>query len=181
MEYEGFEVDCRIRDTEGFRGTVRYIGPIAAAKVKTDVWLGVEWDNNSRGKHNGSCADENGRLHRYFECPQGAGSFIKPNKLRKLKSFIDALKEKYVELDAPEIMTDSKVPDAFVMTSKGNQKSIEFVGEKKIRKWQQLSVVNKVAIRNEDISCIGSEIFELAGHFIEIDLQDNLIFKWSEV
>ena len=68
-----------------------------------------------------------------------------------------------------------------MVTSKGHQKSIEFVGEKKIRKWQQLSVVDKVAIRNENISTIGESIFQLAGHFKEIDLQDNLIYKWSEV
>lgn len=179
---ERFEIDCRVRDTEGYRGTVRYIGPVAAAKNKSEIWLGVEWDNlGTRGKHDGSCIDENGKLHRYFECPQNSGSFVKTNKLRNPQSFIEALRVKYVEMEAPEIMIDCKVPDAFVMTSKGNQKSIEFVGEKKIRKWQQLSVVNKVAIRDEDISSIGLEIFDLAGHFTEIDLQDNLLYKWSEI
>ena len=51
---EGFEVDCRIRDSDGYRGTVRYIGPVAAAKSKEEIWLGVEWDKQGRGKHDGS-------------------------------------------------------------------------------------------------------------------------------
>ena len=30
----------RVQDLEGFRGTIRYIGPVAAAKNHDDVWLG---------------------------------------------------------------------------------------------------------------------------------------------
>lgn len=36
----GFEIGSRVRDIEGFRATVKYIGPVAAAKTKTDIWLG---------------------------------------------------------------------------------------------------------------------------------------------
>lgn len=40
--------------------TVRYIGPVAGTQKD---WLGVEWDDPTRGKHNG---EHNGV--RYFEC-----------------------------------------------------------------------------------------------------------------
>ena len=53
--------------------------------------------------------------------------------------------------------------------------------EKKIRKYQQIAVVNKVAIRDDVISHIGEQVSEVASHFTEIDLQDNLLYKWSEV
>lgn len=43
---------------DGTRGTVKYVGPVAAAKNKTEHWLGVEWDSSGRGKHDGSCIDE---------------------------------------------------------------------------------------------------------------------------
>lgn len=43
---------------DGTRGTVKYVGPVAAAKNKTENWLGVEWDSSGRGKHDGSCIDE---------------------------------------------------------------------------------------------------------------------------
>lgn len=78
--------------------------------------------------------DDSGNLVRYFSCAYGAGSFVKPNKLIYGRSLVEALKERYVDLDAPTISSkDATLADAFVITSKGNQKSIEFVGESKIR------------------------------------------------
>lgn len=39
---DGFSLGCRVRDlVEGTRGTVKYIGPVAAAKNKTEMWLGA--------------------------------------------------------------------------------------------------------------------------------------------
>lgn len=180
---EGFNVGSRVRDADGYRGTVMYIGPVAAAKNKTEIWLGIQWDKGDRGKHDGSCVDEKGILFRHFECPMGAGSFVKANKVTAGRTFGEALKERYVAFDAPEITNpdDSTLPDAFVTTSKGNKKGIEFLGERKIRKWQQIGTVDKVAIRDDSISSIGDDIAELAGHFTDIDLQDNLFWQWSEV
>lgn len=40
--------------------TVRYIGEVSGQR---DVWAGLEWDDPSRGKHNGSTAG-----HQYFKC-----------------------------------------------------------------------------------------------------------------
>lgn len=40
--------------------TVRYIGPVTE---KSGDWLGVEWDDTARGKHNGM---HDGK--QYFEC-----------------------------------------------------------------------------------------------------------------
>jgi dynactin complex subunit len=37
--------------TKGQRCTVRYIGPVAG---KQGQWLGVEWDDATRGKHSGT-------------------------------------------------------------------------------------------------------------------------------
>ena len=180
---DGFEVGSRVRDADGYRGTVRYIGPVAAAKNKTEIWLGVQWDKADRGKHDGSCVDEEGNLHRYFDCPMGSGSFVKASKVTGGRSFAEALQERYVALDAPQISNpeDSTLPDAFVTTAKGIKKGIEFLGERKIRKWQQIGAVDKVAIRDDTISSIGDNVSELAGHFTEIDLQDNLLWKWSDL
>ena len=56
---ETYAVGCRVRDVaDGTKGTVKYIGPVAAAKNKTESRLGVEWDKAGRGKHDGSCVDE---------------------------------------------------------------------------------------------------------------------------
>ena len=108
---------------------------------------------------------------------------MKPNKVNAGYSFVQALQERYVPKDAPSITseTDKTLPDAFVVTSKGNTKAIELLGEDKIRKWQQIESIDKVAIRNANISSIGEEIKGLAGHFVEVDLQDNLLYKWNDV
>ncbi len=130
-----FFVGCRVRDDEGFKATIRYIGPVAIAKNKTEIWYGVEWDDKTRGKHDGSCVDESGTSYRYFKCDYGAGSFIRGNKLNKGLSLVEALRDRYVDINAPSILAENStaLPDGFFTTSKGNQKSIEFVGEKKIR------------------------------------------------
>jgi tubulin-specific chaperone E len=180
---EGFTLGCRVRDvTDGTRATVKYIGPVAAAKNKTELWLGVEWDKTGRGKHDGSCVDETGLLHRYFQCAMGDGSFVKANKITSGRKLTDALKEKYVGHDAPATVgPDSIVPDAFVITSKGHQKSIEFVGELKLRKWQQIGEAQQVGIRDDTVSSIGDGIAEIAAFVTEMDLQDNLLWEWKEI
>ena len=40
-------VGTRIRDDNDFRGTIRYVGPVATStKDPNATWYGVEWDDN---------------------------------------------------------------------------------------------------------------------------------------
>jgi hypothetical protein len=36
------KIGSRVRDFDGFKATVRYIGPVAIAKNKAEIWLGVD-------------------------------------------------------------------------------------------------------------------------------------------
>ena len=54
-----FKVGQRL-SYDGALCTVRYIGPVSGT---AGDWLGVEWDDPSRGKHDGSHKDV-----RYFTC-----------------------------------------------------------------------------------------------------------------
>ncbi len=65
----------QVRDVEGYRATVKYIGCIVSARPEDD-WIGVEWDDHSRGKHDGQAY---GR--RYFTTDAGRGSFVRAEKL----------------------------------------------------------------------------------------------------
>jgi dynactin complex subunit len=44
----------------GYKGTIRYIGGVEGT---TGSWLGVEWDDRTRGKHSGV---KDGKS--YFQC-----------------------------------------------------------------------------------------------------------------
>jgi len=124
-----FEIGCRVKDENDFKGTVRYFGPIVGVKGN-EMWLGIEWDDCSRGKHDGSHVDGNGISTRYFTCQNGGGSFIKPHKVFLGKKLDVALQERYVKVDAPTTVATDNV---FFETPKGNKKCVEFVGEKWIR------------------------------------------------
>lgn len=49
------------------------------------------------------------------------------------------------------------------------------------RKWQQLSAIDKVTVRNDTVSHFDDDLGPLTGHLVEVDLQDNLLWKWREV
>ncbi|GAA5924676.1 hypothetical protein JCM3775_005442 [Rhodotorula graminis] len=78
-------------------GSVLYKGPVPPTK---GTWLGIEWDEPSRGRHSG-VYDKTGV--RYFHPRiQGAGSFLRPDAkgldLRG-KTFEEALRAKYLDDD----------------------------------------------------------------------------------
>ncbi|GAA5857287.1 hypothetical protein JCM9279_007595 [Rhodotorula babjevae] len=78
-------------------GTVLYEGPVPPTKGR---WLGIEWDEPTRGRHSG-VYDKTGV--RYFS-PRvdGAGSFLRPDAKgldRRGKTFEDALRAKYLDDD----------------------------------------------------------------------------------
>ena len=53
------------------------------------MWLGVEWDDASRGKHDGIYEDT-----RYFTCTiKDSGSFLRPKKANFGTTFSQAVKE----------------------------------------------------------------------------------------
>ena len=57
-------VGLRVKDANAFRGTVRYSGTVVTSKKDPSaVWYGVEWDDATRGKHDGA-VEADGREHR---------------------------------------------------------------------------------------------------------------------
>lgn len=90
--------------------TVRYSGPVHGTKGE---WLGVEWDDPTRGKHSG---EHQGT--RYFTCinpsPTSA-SFIRPTRsCDPPRSFVEALKFKYASDPIPEDYEDPDVHIVYV-------------------------------------------------------------------
>ncbi|XP_062295104.1 tubulin-specific chaperone E [Scomber scombrus] len=80
------------------RATVRYVGPVPPT---AGLWLGVEWDNPERGKHDGS---HEGVV--YFTCrhPKG-GSFVRPAKVSFGVDFLTAVHQLY-QIDKEEVLSE---------------------------------------------------------------------------
>jgi len=85
-----FKIGDRIKSENDF-GEVRYIGSV---NPHPGVWLGIEWENPSRGKHDGSVDGI-----QYFKCVQhqqsNSASFIRPHKAKKIRDINSALHERY--------------------------------------------------------------------------------------
>ncbi len=83
------------------RGTIRYVGPVPPS---SGTWLGVEWDDPSRGRHSGTSPD--GMSYFTVRVP-GSGSFIRPTakSISNGCDFLTALRNKYTP-SAPTTQTD---------------------------------------------------------------------------
>ncbi|CAN9089332.1 hypothetical protein CC77DRAFT_1093500 [Alternaria alternata] len=176
--------------------TVRYYGTVEGTKGE---WLGVEWDEPTRGKHSG---EHNGT--RYFTClnpsPTSA-SFIRPTrKPDPPRTFVQALKSKY----ASEAVTeDFQDPDVHVVFNHQppqlkpvhfNGKPAEEIGFDKIRR--QLAQLSELKIIILDGLCMyrpearqdewlrggeKNDVREACPKAIELDLSRNLFEEWREV
>ncbi|CAK4634379.1 hypothetical protein LEN26_004418 [Aphanomyces euteiches] len=163
----------RVQDGDGFRGTVRYEGPIHS-KNQAQVYWGVEWDEPSRGKHDGATDGV-----RYFQTSRpSSGSFVVPDKVTLGRGILDALRERYMQNEHEDTLVAGKVA-----TAGGNTKNIQLVGVQKIQGKQDLGVISKVSLEACKVAYIGNhgELLEAAPHIVELNLGFNLLSSWSEV
>lgn len=138
-------VSDRVQHVDGDFGTIRYIGPVCTSKNQETEWIGIEWDvdesGECRGKHDGAVISNN-QTTRYFQCPDGRGSFVKREKLREPKSLVEALQERY---EPPQLESYQDINDAgSVATTTGSEKPIQLVGAKKISRKQALDQLERV-------------------------------------
>ncbi|XP_010620278.1 tubulin-specific chaperone E isoform X2 [Fukomys damarensis] len=153
-------------EVNGEYATVCFSGPIPSV---AGLWLGVEWDNPERGKHDGSHEGTE-----YFKCrhPTG-GSFIRPNKVNFGVDFLTAIKNCYEPDD------DGKEHIVII----GN-KPVETVGFDSIIKQQsQLTNLKEVSLRNRAVSYAGEKggIAKACQNIRVLDLSKNLLSSWDEV
>uniref|UniRef100_A0A803YJZ5 Tubulin-specific chaperone E n=1 Tax=Meleagris gallopavo TaxID=9103 RepID=A0A803YJZ5_MELGA len=90
------------------------------------IWLGVEWDDPQRGKHDGTYEGT-----QYFKCrhPRG-GSFIRPNKANFGVDFLTAVKGRYGLNEKQDAQNGIENTCVF------GKKTVEFVGRDSIEKKQ---------------------------------------------
>ncbi|KAJ5086660.1 hypothetical protein NUU61_007967 [Penicillium alfredii] len=174
--------------------TVRYVGGVQGT---TGDWLGVEWDDPTRGKHSG---EHNGV--RYFTCRSTqptAGSFVRPSRPSDPpRSFLEALREKYASEFEQELArkasSEGGVNQKTAIEISG--KVVEEVGFDKIRKQlaelEELRIVLLDELRivgvNSSYDQTEDSLLESAQQIqatcpkiIELDLSRNLLSRWRDV
>ncbi|KAI0053913.1 hypothetical protein FA95DRAFT_1551690 [Auriscalpium vulgare] len=157
----------------GYLGTVRYVGTVDGTK---GAWLGVEWDDPSRGRHDGS---KDGRS--YFTCLiPGAGSFIRPSQsIDYGRPFLRALTEKYIE-----IPHGSSAHEIVVLGSSNGAIQVEAVNLDKIRgKFARIERLREVSLDRENVSSVDppGQIRDKCGNVRGVDLSSSLIPSWDVV
>ncbi|XP_017782115.1 PREDICTED: tubulin-specific chaperone E [Nicrophorus vespilloides] len=161
-------------ECQGSYGTIKYIGEVDG---HSGTWLGVEWDDSDRGKHDGSVKNIE-----YFKARSAtSGSFVRPEKIELGQSIISAITTRYGQKDDE---TEAKHLQQQLLSTQQtmNAPFLQLVGFDKItdkqRKYNELHVIN---VRMQKINHLGKprEVMELCPNIWELDLSKNLINSWS--
>ncbi|XP_062304801.1 tubulin-specific chaperone E isoform X1 [Osmerus eperlanus] len=156
----GNRVSC-----DGERGTVRFVGTVPPT---AGLWLGVEWDNPERGKHDGTHEG----VH-YFTCrhPKG-GSFVRPKKASFGVDYLTAIRGRY-----------KKVQQILKEEITISSKTVEMVGFEAVSEKQKEEFLTTVALRMCEVSKPGveNEIRKITPHVVSLDLSANLLSQWEDV
>jgi hypothetical protein len=183
--------------TKGERCTVRYVGEV---KGKQGQWLGVEWDDPSRGKHSGThdgveyftCRSNLTSLVSGLMSIQGrsshptAGSFLRPSATwNKPRTFLEALKTKYAATKAGENASDQTI-------IRISGKEAEEVGFEKIARQQgqlqnlRIVVLDDLLVKayddqNTTLDDNLNQILEICPNITDLDLGRNLFETLYEI
>lgn len=205
-----FDIGELVQDDVGTVGTVRYVGPVITSKKQTTMWVGVEWHELGRGKHDGRViskgpdgTEDTGVAKRYFSCSPGQGSFVKPSKLRGGRDFFVALVEKYqpdLQLetdfnadgsaddkeDVPESASAAEAKAEIALTyGNGEELAIEPVGMDRIRAKQQLQKLLEVSVPQSGITGLATKneahMRVHCPNIQELNMADNLIESWDAI
>eukprot|EP00041_Stephanoeca_diplocostata_P017205 m.343064 g.343064 ORF g.343064 m.343064 type:complete len:537 (-) comp20625_c0_seq2:101-1711(-) len=153
--------------------TVRFKGVVPPT---TGEWLGVEWDDPTRGKHDGQHEGV-----RYFHVRNGAekgGSFVRLKKVDKCMSLEDAVRDRYStqlqEGDEKTTFVDSKAQSIDVV----------LVGaDKAFGEQSQISQLRDVCIQSMPI--FGAKNADLLDTFlpnvVHLDISKTLVSSWAVV
>ncbi|KAL4908324.1 hypothetical protein BDW74DRAFT_147252 [Aspergillus multicolor] len=179
------------RSYDGNLCTIRYVGKVEGTSGE---WLGVEWDDPSRGKHSGQ---HNGV--RYFTGSRNhptAGSFVRPSRpADSPRSFLEALREKYAsdyeQTRARQARADAEPERPIRFKSKIAEevgfdkirKQLAELGELKIVLLDGLRVAGVLAqeASRDQVEEARREVERTCPKIVELDLSVNMLTTWRDV
>ncbi|MEE6475226.1 hypothetical protein FKM82_010659 [Ascaphus truei] len=150
---------------DGEYATVHYVGNVPPTP---GLWLGIEWDNPLRGKHDGTHQGT-----KYFTCshPTG-GSFIRPKKANFGVDFLTAVKKRYG-------LKDEQDEEQVI-----GKKTVAFIGFESIQEEQsQLNNLVDISLRECAVCHAGKkeEIYYSCPTIATLNLSKNLLSSWDKV
>lgn len=171
---------------DGALCTIRYIGPVEGTSGE---WLGVEWDDHSRGKHNGSHKGK-----QIFNClspSDTAASFVRPaRKPDDTRTVLEAIRYKYEQTT----QTNGSLRGPGYEIIEISKKKVEEVGFDKIKQQMsrlenlrivlidQLNVAGLTTARElADIRAAQAELSTTCPNITELDLGWNPLEDWNDV
>ncbi|CAL1685652.1 unnamed protein product [Lasius platythorax] len=172
VEDKKYEISSRI-ECDGYRGTLKYVGPVGNTKGE---WLGIDWDDSTRGKHNGTYEGIE-----YFQARHStSGSFIRPGKVKFGISCPQAIKMRYglIEDELAGINRD----EVSSLRKEINAPFLDLVGFSKVNKKQsKFDQLKIVWLREQCVSNAGrpEELKELCPNLEELDISKNLMNSWK--
>ncbi|XP_067130971.1 tubulin-specific chaperone E [Centruroides vittatus] len=158
---------------DGEYGTVLYVGKVGSFH---GIWLGIEWDNPERGKHDGSYNGVN-----YFKTRSlKGGSFIRPEKAKIGRACPDGILERYCSSNENVLDENNlSIPQKY-----GKKRMIEFVGLEKITtKQSQLHQIETVDLSSMLINGPGQPgaLSNLIPNVTNMILSQNLFTSWNMI
>ncbi|XP_068679242.1 tubulin-specific chaperone E-like isoform X1 [Montipora foliosa] len=157
---------------DGFRGEIKFVGLVPPT---TGEWYGIEWEDNSRGKHDGTHEGI-----KYFECKHPtSGSFVRPKKVDFGIGIIEALKQRYGQ-GSDGINQENM----FVVGRKKQRTVVEMVGadsvQEKQSNYQKLQEVSLSGMPvNGPDRHLNLSLF--APYISELELSNTLLSSWEDV
>ncbi|KAL0273899.1 UNVERIFIED_CONTAM: hypothetical protein PYX00_006466 [Menopon gallinae] len=174
VEVPQYEVGSRIF-VSGERGTIMYIGEVLNTE---GVWLGIDWDNPARGKHDGTQMGI-----RYFTASHPtSGSFVRPKKVSTGITLLEAIENRYGEItDGTAGLDLDKINE---VQREMKAKFFEVVGAEKLNKQQSnFRNLQTVVLHGTTVSCAGppSEILDRCPNIRELHLGNTLLSSWRTI
>ena len=181
---------------KGKFGSIRYLGKIRNnPKAGDDLWLGVEWDEEGSGKHNGTVDGEfyfSPEFHKNSPLwPETKScSFLRYGKVQiGGDTFNDAIMKKYCPEDMMtaserEITREKEEKDLYVNTEGGKgMKKIVIVGAEQAFNWRSdVKSQRDISLAQMQISSLGAKgaLNEVIPSAMNLYLDKNLLYSWDQ-
>ncbi|OCF57082.1 hypothetical protein L486_05941 [Kwoniella mangroviensis CBS 10435] len=186
--------------------TLRYIGslpPSTSSSEDDQIWLGVEYDDPSNGKHNGSYKD-----NQVFQTVQdGSGSFIKyiPNSrggpLKEGNSLISSIQDRYGSIlpnftsassmyqeEGQDDSINTEKEEKVILGSSSNAITVTLPNISSVKeRVGRLEKIRNMGFEDEHISFLGGDsqtkivLRERMKSLKWLNLSNNLLSTWDQI